>query len=147
MWVRYATSIRCLAALISNPHASNSPFTYTVHKNRYALITYPKLLMAAVNGRGAIGIAVTLLLHCDIVYCSQRSKFWIPFTRLALVPEFASGHLLPKICGKARTNRLLLLGEEITAREAAGEFGIVTRVVDSSSSKDVVQTLVDDVER
>jgi len=109
-----------------------------------SMLSFPKLLMSAVNGRGCIGIAVTLLLHCDLVYSVEGAKFWIPFTRLALVPEFASGWILPGICGKARANRLLLLGEEITAREACESFGIVTKVV--PKGKDVVEEIVSDVE-
>ena len=48
-----------------------------------AVIEFPKILCAAVNGP-AIGIAVTLLLHCDLCYSSDKATFWAPFTRLAL---------------------------------------------------------------
>ena len=48
-----------------------------------ALIEFPKILCAAVNGP-AIGIGVTLLLHCDLCYCSDAATLWAPFTRLAL---------------------------------------------------------------
>jgi peroxisomal 3,2-trans-enoyl-CoA isomerase len=46
-----------------------------------ALIQYPKVLCAAVQGP-AVGIGVTLLMHCDIVHCSPTATFWAPFTRL-----------------------------------------------------------------
>ena len=48
-----------------------------------AIIEFPKILRAAVNGP-AIGIGVTLLLHCDLYYCSKTATLWAPFTRLAL---------------------------------------------------------------
>ena len=48
-----------------------------------ALIEFPKILCAAVNGP-AVGIGVTLLLHCDLCYCSAVATLWAPFTRLAL---------------------------------------------------------------
>lgn len=48
-----------------------------------SMITFPKILCAAVNGP-AIGIGVTLLLHCDLCYCSETATLWAPFTRLAL---------------------------------------------------------------
>ena len=47
------------------------------------LLQFPKLFAAAVNGP-AVGIGVTLLMHCDIVLCSDKATFWAPFTRLAL---------------------------------------------------------------
>ena len=121
------------------PNIEYSP----VWKFMHAVMTFPKLLLAAVNGRGAIGIGVTLLLHFDLVYTSASSKFWIPFTRLALVPEFGVGHLLPKICGRAKANRLLLLGEEIGASEAV-EFGICSTIV--PNSENVCDRLQSDVE-
>jgi peroxisomal 3,2-trans-enoyl-CoA isomerase len=48
-----------------------------------ALIEFPKILGAAVNGP-AVGIGVTLLLHCDLCYCTEKATLWAPFTRLAL---------------------------------------------------------------
>lgn len=48
-----------------------------------SIITFPKILCAAVNGP-AVGIGVTLLLHCDLCYCTETATLWAPFTRLAL---------------------------------------------------------------
>jgi len=48
-----------------------------------AVIDFPKILAAAVNGP-CIGIATTLLFHCDLCFCSKNATFWAPFTRLAL---------------------------------------------------------------
>lgn len=49
-----------------------------------AIIEFPKIIAAAINGP-AVGIGVTLLLHCDLCYCSsETTTLWAPFTRLAL---------------------------------------------------------------
>lgn len=48
-----------------------------------ALLQFPKVIVAAVNGP-AVGIGATLLFHCDIVVCTPQATFWTPFTRLAL---------------------------------------------------------------
>lgn len=48
-----------------------------------AMLHFPKLICAAVNGP-AVGIGVTLLLHCDLCFCTKNATFWTPFTRIAL---------------------------------------------------------------
>jgi enoyl-CoA hydratase/carnithine racemase len=82
-----------------------------------ALIAYPKVLCAAVQGP-AVGIGVTLLLHCDIVHCSPTASFWAPFTRLALVPELCSSVTFLETMGLSKANELLLLGKRIDAKKA-----------------------------
>jgi len=86
-----------------------------------------KPLVAAVHG-SAVGIGTTLLLHCELVYAAEDARFALPFTRLGLVPEFASSYLLPMIAGYHRAAEMLLLGETFDARMAV-DAGFVTRVV------------------
>ena len=69
-----------------------------------------------------------MLLHCDLVYASDKARFAFPFVNLALVPEAASSILLAERVGPARANEWLLGGDPIDAAEAERE-GLVTRVV------------------
>lgn len=91
------------------------------------IITFPKILAAAVNGP-AVGIAVTLLMHCDLVHCASSATFWAPFTRLALVPELCSSVTFRETMGMSKANELLLLSREISAQTAM-DWGISSRVV------------------
>ena len=74
----------------------------------HALAAFEKPVVAAVNGL-AVGIGVTLLLHCDLVYVADNATFSMPFTSLGLVPEFASTLLLPLVAGRVRAAEKLLL--------------------------------------
>jgi enoyl-CoA hydratase/carnithine racemase len=78
---------------------------------------FEKPALAAVNGL-AVGIGVTMLLHCDLVYVADNATFSMPFVNLGLVPEFASTLLLPAIAGRARAAEKLLLGKPFLAAEA-----------------------------
>jgi enoyl-CoA hydratase/carnithine racemase len=82
-----------------------------------AMLSFTKVICCAVNGP-AVGIGVTLLPHCDLVYCTKKSTFWVPFTRIALVPEFASSVTFVEAMGMVCANEMLLLGEKIDANKA-----------------------------
>jgi enoyl-CoA hydratase/carnithine racemase len=74
-------------------------------------------LVAAVNGL-AIGVGLTMLLHCDLVYVEPEASLFAPFVELGLVPEAASSLLLPRVVGERRASEILLSGRKITGLEA-----------------------------
>ncbi len=84
--------------------------------------------MVAVQGN-AVGVGTTLLLHADIVVAADDAKFITPFVDLGAVPEAGSSKLLPAWLGYQRAARMLLVGEPLTAEEAA-QAGLVARVVE-----------------
>jgi enoyl-CoA hydratase/carnithine racemase len=88
-------------------------------------------IIAAVHGN-AIGIGTTMLLHCDFVLAAEGTRFSLPFVDLGLVPEAASSLLLPRIAGRRRAARYLLLCEPFGPDEAM-EWGLVTRTVSADA--------------
>ena len=74
-------------------------------------------IVAAVHGN-CVGIGTTMLLHCDLVIADDSARFSMPFVDLALVPEAASSMLFPRLAGRRRASRYLLLAEPFGADEA-----------------------------
>ena len=74
-------------------------------------------LVAAVHGN-CVGIGTTMLLHCDLVVAEEGARFSLPFVDLGLVPEAASSLILPRLAGRRRAARYLLLGEPFGVDEA-----------------------------
>jgi len=87
-------------------------------------------LVAAVHGR-AVGVGVTMLLHCDLVYVAEDAILTTPFVNLALVPEAASSMLLPARIGHARAFAMFVLGEAVDGRTAAA-WGIANAALPAS---------------
>lgn len=100
------------------------------------LVGLNKPLLAAVDGP-AVGIGLTMLLHCDLVFASDDAIFAAPFTKLGLVPEGGSSRLLARQVGSAWAGDILLAGRTLTAAEALS-CGLVSRVVSSDSLRALV---------
>lgn len=99
-----------------------------------AIASCPKPLVAAVNGP-AIGVGVTMLLHCDVVVAADSATFNTPFAQLGLVPEAASSLLLPRAVGTAIANDMLMANRTLTATEAL-RFGLISRICAAADLED-----------
>ncbi|MGC2109951.1 MAG: enoyl-CoA hydratase [Candidatus Korobacteraceae bacterium] len=86
-----------------------------------------KPVVAAVHGL-AVGVGTTILLHCDLVYVADDTRFMMPFINLGIVPEAASTVLLPTFIGHQRASELFMLAAPLTAQRAY-EMGLVNAVV------------------
>lgn len=78
---------------------------------------FRKPIVAAVEG-GAVGVGVTMLFHCDLVYASLDATFTMPFIDLGLPPEAGASLLAPRRFGMAKATQYLLLGDTFDAQEA-----------------------------
>jgi enoyl-CoA hydratase/carnithine racemase len=92
-----------------------------------SLAELDKPAVAAVRGR-AVGIGLTLLLHCDLVVVAEDALLSAPFVNLALAPEAASSLLLPQVLGHQRAFEVFALGEPIDGRTAMA-WGLANRAV------------------
>lgn len=98
-----------------------------VHGLLDALARTSTPVVAAVHGR-TVGIGVTLLLHCDLVYLTDDASLKTPFADLGLTPEAASSLLLPARIGHVRAFSMFVLGEVISAQTALA-WGLANGVV------------------
>lgn len=105
------------------PKGPDSPVMRFMH----SLANLEKPVVAGASGI-AVGVGVTLLLHCDLVYCGEQTKLNMPFVSLGICPEFASSYLLPRLLGHTRAAELLLLGEGFSAKKAL-EYGLVNALL------------------
>ena len=85
-----------------------------------------KPVIAAVNGH-AIGIGLTLTLHCDLRFMAQDAKYGIVQVRRGVMPDAMSHWTLPRLVGLARAADILLTGRTFNGIEAL-ELGIASRV-------------------
>ncbi len=88
---------------------------------------FPKPLIAAVNGLG-VGIGMTLLMHCDMVYMSTEARLKVPFISLGVTTEAAASFLMPQIMGWQRASEILYTEPWLSAEEAV-ECGIALKAV------------------
>ncbi|SBS28524.1 1,2-epoxyphenylacetyl-CoA isomerase [Marinomonas aquimarina] len=97
-----------------------------------ALTSYKKPLIGCVEG-WAVGVAATMMLHCDMVFTARNTQFVFPFVQLGLVPEAASSFLLPRIVGHQKAFEMLMFGEPIDA-EMAYQLGMVNHLCEPKES-------------
>ena len=86
-----------------------------------------KPVVCAVNGVAA-GAGANLALACDIVLAARSASFIQAFCRIGLVPDSGGTWFLPRLVGEARARGLALLGEKLSAEEAAA-WGLIWRAV------------------
>ena len=97
-------------------------------------------VVAAVQGN-AVGIGTTMLFHCDFVVAEEGTRFLMPFVDLGLVPEAASSMILPRLAGRRRAARYLLLGDPFGPEEAL-EFGLVSHIAPTGQLEATVDSVV-----
>jgi enoyl-CoA hydratase/carnithine racemase len=99
-----------------------------------------KLSVAAINGH-CLGGGLQLALVCDYRLASEEALLGLPAVKEGLIPSMAL-YRLPRLIGLARAKELILLGEPVSAREAA-RYGLVNRVVPAADFPRAVDETVE----
>lgn len=89
-----------------------------------------KPVIAAVNGVAA-GAGCNVALACDLVIATRSASFIQPFCKLGLVPDAGGTWMLPRLVGHARAVGLAMLGDKLSAQQAA-DWGLIWKCVDDA---------------
>jgi enoyl-CoA hydratase len=106
-----------------------------------AITSLPKPVVAGVHG-GAVGFGCALALSCDLVVAAPSAYFQLAFTRVGLMPDGGASALLPGLIGRARTARMAMTAEKISAATAF-EWGMIAYL----TGEDDYQSVLADVLR
>ncbi|WP_026343862.1 enoyl-CoA hydratase/isomerase family protein [Nocardia sp. BMG111209] len=87
----------------------------------------PKPTLAAVDGV-AFGVALGLVLACDLVLASDRARFCEVFVKRGLALDGGTSWTLPRQVGQRRAKQIAMLGDEFGADRAL-EWGLINEVV------------------
>lgn len=104
----------------------------SVEKNYNPLIRtifdLEKPVICAVNGVAA-GAGASIALACDIVIAARSASFIQAFCKIGLVPDSGGTWSLPRALGLPRAKALALLGDKLSAEQAA-QWGMIWQCVD-----------------
>lgn len=89
----------------------------------------------------AVGLGCNLALAADFTVAAHDAVFWEPFVARGFSPDSGSTWLLPRLAGLARAKEMLMLGEKISATDAA-EWGLIHRAVNADELHDTAEQLV-----
>ncbi len=98
-----------------------------------------KPVIAAVNGPAA-GAGANIAFACDIVMAARSASFLQAFCRLGLVPDAGGTWILPRLVGSARAMGLAMLGESLSAEQAA-QWGLIWKVIDDGKLMEEARSL------
>jgi 2-(1,2-epoxy-1,2-dihydrophenyl)acetyl-CoA isomerase len=105
-----------------------------------ALRTLPVPVVCAVNGVAA-GAGANLVLACDLVIAARSASFIQAFSKIGLVPDSGGTYFLPRLVGTARAMGLALLGDKLSAEQAA-QWGLIWQCVDDGELTAVTEKLL-----
>lgn len=104
-----------------------------------AIVATERPVVAAVNGPAA-GIAMSVALAADVTVAHESAYFLQAFVNIGLMPDGGATELLAASVGRARANRLSLLGERLPAAEAAS-MGLIDRCCGDDYAEQVAEVV------
>jgi 2-(1,2-epoxy-1,2-dihydrophenyl)acetyl-CoA isomerase len=100
----------------------------------------PLPVVCAVNGVAA-GAGANLALACDLVIAAKSASFIQAFCKIGLIPDSGGTYFLPRLVGTARAMGLALLGDKLTALQAA-QWGLIWQCVDDAEFPGVIEKML-----
>jgi 2-(1,2-epoxy-1,2-dihydrophenyl)acetyl-CoA isomerase len=113
------------------------------HNYRPLILTLrslPMPVVCAVNGVAA-GAGANIALCCDLVIAAQSASFIQAFCKIGLIPDSGGTYFLPRLVGTARAMGLSLLGDKLSAQQAA-EWGLIWKCVEDAELEPTVDALL-----
>ena len=104
--------------------------TFNSNPYKYAAWRVRKPVIAAING-AAVGMGLTMTLHCDLRIVAHDAKLGIVQNRRGVMPDLDSHWALPRIVGFARAAEILLTGKMFSGDDAE-RWGLANEAVDAS---------------
>ena len=105
-----------------------------------SLRALPMPVVCAVNGVAA-GAGANIALACDIVIAAKSASFIQAFAKIGLLPDAGGTYFLPRLVGSARAMGLALLGEKLSAEQAAA-WGLIWKCVDDGELASTVDAML-----
>ena len=105
-----------------------------------SLRALPLPVVCAVNGVAA-GAGANIALACDIVVAAKSASFIQAFSKIGLIPDSGGTYFLPRLVGSARAIGLAMLGDKLSAEQAAA-WGLIWKCVDDAEFPAAVEALV-----
>jgi enoyl-CoA hydratase/carnithine racemase len=100
----------------------------------------PVPVIAAVHGMAA-GAGAVIALAADFRVCTPAARFAFLFTKVGLSGgDMGAAYLLPRLIGLGHATRLLMLGDTVSAEEAA-RIGLISSLVEKDAFDDEVSAL------
>lgn len=84
-----------------------------------------KPVVCAVNGVAA-GAGANIALACDITVATASATFIQAFSKIGLIPDSGGTYFLPRLIGMQRAAALQMLGDKVSATDAAN-MGMIYR--------------------
>lgn len=108
-----------------------------------AIVELPKPVVAGVHGAAA-GFGCPLAVACDLVVAAPSAYFQLAFSRVGLMPDGGASALLPELIGRARTARMAMTAERVSAATAF-EWGMISHITSADDYESVLEDVLQSV--